>query len=208
MLVCTANVLAADAAEAMAEIATFGQTLVLQTPFRSFEQKSGTGSDGMVSRTQLTPKSDDPLYGRHSVEVMTLKGGAQRGVSPSLIAATIQARTTPFCQQTPQRLNLPADVEGAALLSQCPAQSHLGGDLATVQVVFFGPRDLHIVIWTDLVRPPESIVIDDPRWQQRVAKLLPLHFCAPSVDHPQMVNCLSPRQVKSMRRQRAGESAQ
>lgn len=204
MLLSATHVLAAEAGEAMAEIHAFGQTLVLQTPFRSFEQRSATGPDGMLSRTQLTPNADDPLYGRHSVEVLTFQDGAQQLLSPSLIATTMQAQTAPFCPQAPQRLNLPDDVEGVALMSRCPAQSHLGGDLAMVQLVFFGPRDLHMVIWTDLVRPPESIVIDDPRWQQRVSSILPRHFCAPGEDNPRMVHCLSPKQVKASRRQHAG----
>jgi hypothetical protein len=206
LLLWSGGAYAGDSGAAMAEIEAFGQTLVMQTPFGSFEQKSASGADGMVSRTQLTPKIDDPLYGRHSVEIVTLRGGAQQGLSPSLIAATIQAQSMPFCRQAPQRLTLPVDIEGMAVLSSCAAQSHLGGDLATIQMVFFGPRDLHMAIWTELVRPPDSIVIDDPRWQQRVAGILPLHFCKPAADSPRMIQCQSPKQVKAARRQRAPAS--
>lgn len=207
-LLWSGSAVASDTAEAMAEIEAFGQTLLLQTPFRSFEQKSSAGPDGMLSRTQLTPRPDDPLYGRHSVEIVTYHQGARQRLSPATVAATIQAQTTPFCTQVPQPLNLPADIDGAALISLCPAQSHLGGDLAAVQMVIFGPRDLYIVIWTELVRSPETATIDDPTWQQRVTKILPQHFCAPAVDNARMINCLSPKRVKASRRLPAGASSQ
>lgn len=205
LLISTTNASADQPVGAVAEIEAFGQTMLLQTPFQSFAKRSSANSNHMMSRTQLTPEPGDPLFGRHSLEILSIKGGAQQGLSASVIATEMNAQNHAFCRQTPKALNLPDDVEGAALFSSCLAQSHLGGDLAMVQAVFFGPRDVYFVIWTDLVRPPENIVLDSPIWQQRIASMLPQYFCAPNADNPLMINCLSPKRVKAIRRQDAGK---
>ncbi len=207
LLISATNASANQPVGAVAEIEAFGETVLLQTPFQSFAKRSSANSNHMLSRTQLTPEPGDPLYGRHSLEILSIKGGAQQGLSPSVIATELNSQSHAFCRQTPKALILPDDVDGAALFSSCPAQSHLGGDLAMVQAVFFGPRDVYFVIWTDLVRPPENIVLDSPIWQQRIASMLPQYFCAPAKDNPQMSDCLSPKRVKAIRRQPAATSS-
>ncbi len=184
-----------ESRQALAEIQVFGRQLILQTPFRSFEQKSFTPPEGMISRTQLTPKPDDPLYGRHSVEIIIFDRGAQLGLKVESVANSIQAGSSPFCRSKSVQLQVPASVNGSASFISCPAQSYLGGDLAMVQLAFFGPRDLYLVIWTDLVRSPDSIALDDPKWQQRVEQIAPKYFCTASADNPKMVNCISPKKL-------------
>ncbi len=184
-----------ESRQALAEIQAFGRQLILQTPFRSFEQKSFTPPEGMISRTQLTPKPDDPLYGRHSVEVIIFDRGAQMGLNAESVASSIRAGSSPFCRPKSVQLQVPASVDGSASFISCPAESHLGGNLAMVHLGFFGPRDLYVVIWTDLVRSPESVDPNDPKWQQRVEHIAPKYFCMASADNPKMVNCISPKKL-------------